>query len=139
MNYRTHLNALACAVLIFNSVAIQAEEVVSSEQIESRVALQNIHVDGQALRGQVVNKTDHRLEDVRLLIAYNWLWRNERNPGAQSPAWATTTVLAEPLNPNEVHDFTYEPERAVIAGADGEFHPAVKVIGFTEYSPPADQ
>ena len=136
MNYRTRASYVACAVLIFSSVGSRAEDVVSGEQIAAKVALQNLHFEGQTLHGQVVNKTGHRVEDVQLLIAYNWLWRNEFKPGAQSPAWATTTTLAEPLNPNEVYEFTYAPERAVLASDDGEFQPSVKVIGFTEYSPP---
>ncbi len=139
MEYRTVAAYFGCAALIFSGVASQAEDVVSSEQMAAKVALQNIHFEGQAVRGQVVNKTSHRLEDVRLLVAYDWLWRNELKPGAQSPAWATTMVLAEPLMPNEVYEFTYEPARAVMSHGEGEFHPSVKVIGLTEYSPPDER
>lgn len=128
--------SLACAACLFTSAGSQATEVVSSETIANKVMLQNVRLDGQTVRGEVVNKTTHRLEGVQLLIAYNWLWRNETKPGSHSPAWATTMVLSDPLSPNEVYEFAYDPQRTIVSGDDGEFHPSVKIVGLTEYSRP---
>ena len=143
MNYlsssRSIAKSLACAACLFASAGSQAAEVVSAETITDKVMVQNVRLDGQTVRGEVVNKTGHRLEDVQLLIAYNWLWRNETNPGPHSPAWATTMVLSDALSPNEVYEFAYDPQRTIVAGADGEFHPSVKIVGLTEYSRPEAQ
>lgn len=125
---------LVCAAIILACTGSQAAEVVSADTLADKVVLQNVRLEGQTVRGEVVNKSDHRVDDVQLLIAYNWLWRNEFKPGAQSPAWATTMVLPEPLAPNESYEFTFEPERALDSGDDGSFYPSVDIVGLTEYS-----
>lgn len=139
MIYPIRTDVVACAALMFACAGSQAVEVVPTEALADKVAIHNVRLEGDTVRGQVVNKTDHRLEDVQLMIAYNWLWRNETSPGDNSPAWATTMVLSESLNPNESYEFSYEPERSVGSSKDGEFHPSVTIVGLTEYSAPEDR
>lgn len=117
--------ALAC-------ITIHADEVLSPAQVSEKVTIQNLRQEGAAIRGEIVNHTGKRLEDVQVLISFNWLWRNEFAPGPESPGWASSMVLAEPLSPNETREFAYAPVPSVTSRVDGKIQPAADVVRFTE-------
>jgi hypothetical protein len=134
MKTRILASHLACIPLAFACIASQADEVLSPEVVSGKVAIQNFRQDGATMRGEIVNRTGHRLEDVEVLITYNWLWRNEIAPGPYSPAWAAGMVVAEPLAPNEVREFAYDPPQPVTPRNDGTFYPTAEIVRFTEFS-----
>src|SRR5260221_13575185 len=43
---------------------------------------------GDEVEGRVVNETGDQLEDVRLMVSDQFLWRNQRPPGQDSPSEA---------------------------------------------------
>ena len=81
--------------------------------------------------GVIVNNSPHTIRDVRLLIQYHWLWRNERSPGTDSPGRTVVVQLREELNPGKPHPFLYTPEFALPTREDGFFMPEVDIAGFT--------
>lgn len=127
---------LGCAVLVAAAGVSATADLVSPESIADKVSIRNLREEGGSVRGEIVNHTGHRIEDVQLLVAYEWLWRNEFKPGSENPSWAVKTVVSDPLEPKEVQSFTFDSPPAAPAGVEGEFHPTVKVVGFTEYSSP---
>ncbi len=121
------------AALFITSLSLQADEVLSPAAVAKDIAIENLHQDGPLLRGTVVNRSEHRIEDVELSITYYWRWVNETKPGSNSPAWATAVNLPESIGPGEKLDFTYTPEQSIAARNDGSFNPAATVLGYSEF------
>jgi hypothetical protein len=110
---------------------VYAETVLTSQQAAKALSLDKLEVSPAKITGRVTNKTPHTIKDVQLMIQYHWLWRNERNPGQDSPGRTVIISLHEQLEPGESHDFNYAPQLPLPSRHDGHFMPEVDVAAFT--------
>ncbi|MBI2801094.1 MAG: hypothetical protein HYX63_12595 [Gammaproteobacteria bacterium] len=136
MNYRSRFTYFAVAVLFMAAANGHAEQVVARSVIAQNITVENLRVDGPSLRGEIVNRSGRPVEDVQLLVTYDWQWRDEMKPGPDSPAWDKAILIAERLAPNEVREFSQLSEQPLATRGDGEFHPSVAVVGYTEFNRP---
>jgi len=134
MRLRHSVHAVAGTLLLFAMLSVTADEVVSPAAIDTVITLENLHQDGTLLRGTLVNRSDRYVQDIELLITYQWRWQNERHPGPQSPAWAAALQLPDVLAPGETREFSYAPAQSIAPRDDGAFSPAATVIRYSAFT-----
>lgn len=131
MRLRT-LAAFATVVLISPPLDWSgAETVLSSQEASRALSFEKLDVNPSKISGVITNKTPHTIKDVQLMVQYHWLWKDERNPGKDSPGRTVILPLNEQLEPGESHRFTYTPEFSLPSRDDGYFMPEVDVAAFT--------
>ena len=111
--------------------AASAETVLSSQEVSRALSFEKLDVNPSKISGVIANKTPHTIKDVQLMIQYHWLWKDEQNPGQDSPGRTVIISLNEQLEPGESHPFSYTPQFSLPSRNDGYFMPEVDVAGFT--------
>ena len=97
-------------------------EVLTPQQIEVR----DVIAQPDRVQGVVVNHTDGLLKDVVLLVRYEWLWLNERNPGEDTMSFGDTVRVAG-VPPGGTAGFSYMPTRYLPNRQDGYYKIGVSV------------
>ncbi len=110
-----------------------ADQLVPAGVLQQDVAIRDVRIDEGRISGTVVNNTDGRISDVTLLMDYAWMWKDEFNPGANNPGFATQQTLPFTLNPGESAEFSITLDRALAERDDGRYNPSVGVMSFTVY------
>ena len=126
---------LAMAVilnLVLLAFSTFAQTVTSPAQMANTVDVQNVELRGDTISGVVINKSAHELRDVRLLVRYTWLWKNERHPGGNSPGRAEYYTVPARVPANGKAPFSFQLKSPLPKRADGEFEPLVEVVSYTE-------
>ena len=108
-----------------------AETVLSSQEASRALSFEKLDVHPTKISGVIANKTPHTIKDVQLMIQYHWLWKDERNPGEDSPGRTVIIPLNEQLEPGESQPFSYTPQFSLPSRNDGYFMPEVDVAAFT--------
>ena len=108
-----------------------AETVLSSQEASRALSFEKLDVNPTKISGVIANKTPHTIKDVQLMIQYHWLWKDERNPGKDSPGRTVIIPLNEQLEPGESQPFSYTPQFSLPSRDDGYFMPEVDVAAFT--------
>ena len=104
---------------------------------DSPVRLEDIRFDAAGvLSGVVVNRSSSALRDVRLLVRYDWHWRNEQNPGDYSPASSTYFTVPGDVPALGSLPFRFAPTSPLPIRDDGYFSPTVEVAGYTQVGSP---
>jgi len=111
--------------------AASAETVLSSQEVSRALSFEKLDVKPSKISGVIANKTPHMIKDVQLMIQYHWLWKDERNPGHDSPGRTVIIPLNEQLEPGESQPFSYTPQFSLPSRSDGYFMPEVDVAAFT--------
>jgi len=125
------LSVLACS---FFRLAAAADAVVPREELSQKVVVRDVAVgDDGAVSGVLANTSGHRLQEVRLLIRYEWLWRDEFHPGSDSPGTASYYVVPEEIPPGGTVSFSYRPDPPLPRRSDGTFQTTVEVAGLLEF------
>jgi hypothetical protein len=109
----------------------RAETVLSSQDASGALSFEKLDVNPSKISGVIANKTPHTIKDVQLMIQYHWLWKDERNPGQDSPGSTVIIPLKEQLEPGELQPFSYTPQFSLPSRDDGYFMPEVDVAAFT--------
>lgn len=124
--------ALAAAVALLAAVRpAGGAEVLPAEAVPVEVG--SVAMDaGGVVTGTLTNRTARTVRDVRLLVRYGWLWRDERAPHGESPGRAAYHTVPGEIPPGGTLRFVYRPETPLPARDDGRFVPAVEVVGFAE-------
>jgi hypothetical protein len=126
------LAILTTMVLLFAHLdSASAETVLSSQDVSRALSFEKLDVNPAKISGVIANKTPHTIKDVQLMIQYHWLWKDERNPGKDSPGRTVIIPLNEQLEPGESQPFSYTPQFSVPSRDDGYFMPEVDVAAFT--------
>jgi hypothetical protein len=110
-------------------------QVVPPDELSQKLAVRDVRVNDGEVTGTVVNNSSRPLRDLKLLVDYAWLWRNERHPGTDSPGRAFWTTIPGELRPGESRDFHFRPDTPLAQRSDGRFAPSVKVSEVTELVP----
>lgn len=136
-NWQRAVVAAAGIVLsiLFGSIVLAetTKPIISSSNREGTeaVTVHDVTAKDGIVSGVVVNNTGHKLENVELLIRYDWLWNNEVLPGEDNPGRAMVHRLPAVPPAGEI-PFSYQPESPLPERSDGHFSISVKVIGYTE-------
>ncbi len=126
---------LAAAVILSSLLggSAWAETIVSRQQAAQDVLVRDVRAEDGAVSGVVVNNTGHEIQNVKLLVRYDWLWANEFSPGQDSPGRAIVHTLEEDIPPGGQVPFTYHPESPLPQRSDGRFLTSVVVLGYTQF------
>jgi hypothetical protein len=126
------LAILTAMVFLFAGLdSASAETVLSSQEASRALSFEKLEVNPSKISGVIANKTPHTIKDVQLMIQYHWLWRDEWNPGQDSPGRTVMIELNEQLEPGESQPFSYTPQFSLPSRNDGYFMPEVDVAAFT--------
>jgi hypothetical protein len=127
---------LSAALLAWGyAPAVLSQTVQTHEQASKTVALRNVAVRDGVISAAVVNKSNHVIRDVQLLIRHAWLWKNEFQPGEEALGRAVFYDVKWELRPGDSIPFRYNPSPPLPSRTDGYFETEVSVAGFTEVIP----
>ena len=131
--YLIILAIFSAMVFIFAGLdSASAETVLSSQDASRALSFEKLDVNPSKISGVIGNKTPHTIKDVQLMIQYHWLWKDERNPGHDSPGRTVIIPLnGQQLEPGESQPFSYTPQFSLPSRNDGYFMPEVDVAAFT--------
>jgi hypothetical protein len=125
------LSVTVCSVW---RLAQAADAVMTREDLSKKVLIRDATIgDDGAVSGTLVNTSGHRLQEVRLLVRHDWLWRDEFHPGADSPGTAGYYVVPQEIPPGGSVSFSYRPDPPLPRRSDGTFQTTVEVAGLLEY------
>jgi hypothetical protein len=126
---------LIMSVLFSSLNTANADNLISPDVAAKKVEIRNVEVKGNAISGEVINRSSHTLRAVELLIQYHWLWSNEFKPGEASHGKAVFVAVDKELRPGESATFTVPVDPPAASGADGYYMTEVTLAGFTEIIP----
>lgn len=129
------LCAIALALLVTPARPSLAQKLVSAGDAAESVRIRNLTVSGTTLSGELENASSETLQDVRLLIRYAWLWKDERNPGEDNPGRAEFFTVRGNIAPGARRSFTYTPDPPLPYRGDGSYMPSAEVVDFTQTAP----
>jgi hypothetical protein len=134
------LKRLVAAALLFAAMAslaplgsrsIADEALLSPEDVNRTVGLENLSVQNDRVAGVIVNRSNNRVRDVKLRFVYSWLWSDEHRQGVDDPSFAVTEVVHDEIPPQGNVTFGYSYPAATVVRGDGRFLVEVRVIGFS--------
>ncbi len=137
---------LSIAIAAVGSVSIVASPVLavhpddSDEHttIQERNGKDGVGIEGLRFRrdgtldGTLVNRSDALVRNIRLLIRYDWVWEDERNPGPESPGRSFYHTVDSDIPAFGTISFHYEPTPSLPDRSDGRFVASVEVARFTQ-------
>ncbi len=110
-----------------------APVIKSGNTVSQKVLLDEVDFsDSGTVNGVVVNKTAAVLRDVRLLVRYDWRWRNERSPGEHSPARSAYFTITTDIPALGTLPFRFSPTPPLPIRADGHYSPSIEVARYTQ-------
>ena len=113
-----------------------AQELTTPRQLSRAVDLENVSVQPNgAISGKLANRTGYVIRDVKLMIDYAWIWRNDFKPGADNPGRTVYTTVQGDIGPHGESSFSFEPSPPLSSSDAGHFEPVVKVVGYTQMVP----
>lgn len=97
-------SSIALALVLMAAVATgAAARIVRSEVADGKVAamvrIEDLRRDGAVVRARLVNLTNERLVNVRILVSESFRWTDERHPGPDDPSQALAVTVPEALPP----------------------------------------
>lgn len=127
------LYAMAASLMLgVQPGAAAAATLLPADKAGQVVTVRNVTVKDGVVSGEVVNKSQRTLREVQLLIRYNWLWKDEFQPGKDDPSMAVYHTVEKEIAPGDTRRFTYKPASPLTSRPDGSFETSVSVAGFTE-------
>jgi len=111
---------MGCA-LIVGTAGVASADAPRVTSLEDVVRIEDVQSNEGEVRGRVVNETGDQLEDVRLLVSDQFLWRNERHPGPDSPSDAHAVSVPGPIPPHGAAAFTFKRPAPLDERHEGRF------------------
>ena len=108
-------------VLLVGTAGIAAADIDRITKLDDVVSIEGVQSTEDEVRGRIVNETDDQLENVRLLVTDQFLWRNERHPGPESPSDASSVVVPGPIPPHGSVTFRFNRPSPLRDRPDGTF------------------
>jgi hypothetical protein len=99
--------------------------------LDTVVRVEGVRTRGDEVEGRVVNETGDQLEDVRLMVSDQFLWRNERHPGEDSPSAAHAVTVPGPIPPHGSAAFSFRRPSPLPDRRDGQFVTDVEPVELT--------
>jgi len=111
----------------------KARDHRAERHAEQVVAVRDVRVrDGGVVSGLIVNDAATPLRDIKLLIRYQWVWKDERHPGRNNPGRVAYHTVYNEIPPEVSVNFTYRPNPPLPDRQDGHFETSVEVVGWVE-------
>jgi hypothetical protein len=129
----------AAMLLLLAGLATSAagQDLISTRQLARSVDLSNVGAEPDGtISGTILNRTGLTVRDVKLMIDYTWVWKNDLKPGEDSPGRTVYITAPAEIPPHGQGSFTYEPSPPLPSRTDGHYVPMVHVVGFTQMVPP---
>jgi hypothetical protein len=126
---------LSLAVLLLGAVVRATDPPALDSGVPFEVVVVDVRSDQSGIvSATLVNRTDHSVRDVRLLVRHEWLWNDEMSPGPEvlNPGRAVFHTVEGSIPAQGRKEFVYRPDPPLRGGASGSFRTKVEVIGFTE-------
>jgi hypothetical protein len=112
-----------------------AQAVRSHEEAARVLVIDKPTVRGDAVAGQIRNRSSHAVRDVQLFIRYTWLWDNEFKPGKDDPGVGFYHVVPKEIPAGGTARFEFKPTPPLSKPLGGHFETSVTIAGFTEVIP----
>lgn len=80
----------------------------------------------------LVNNASTIMRDVKLLVRYAWVWKNERHPGEDGPGRSLYVPVSGDIAAKASVPFSYTPSPPLPSRTDGNFVTTVSVQSFTQ-------
>lgn len=112
-----------------------AQQVLSRADAAGIVEIENLRIDGDAISGEIVNRSPHAVRDIQLLVRQDWQWRNEFRPGADNPGRAIYHHVEDEIAPGGRAPFTHRFGEPLPQLTGGEFETRVEVAAYTSVVP----
>jgi hypothetical protein len=129
--------SLVCLNLCLAQVTLcQAADVVPATQLTVTTTVDDIVDSAERMTGRISNRGQYRVDNVRVLISYAWLWNDDRRTDDPSPGWTEFHTLPVSVEPGQSASFSFEHERGRPARDDGQLVTTVRIVGFTEWKLP---
>lgn len=135
-NYASLLGALLLSVCAGAPVtAVERDpRLVDESTIERTANLSTLRVSDSGIDAVLENRSAHVLDNVVIVVRYDWLWKDDLNPGEHNPGWVEYVTVDQRLMPGERIPFVYTPRSPLPQRDDGWFAPSAEVIGATVYA-----
>ena len=114
----------------------QANDVVPATQLAVTTTADDIVDSAERMTGRISNHGQYRIDNVRVMVSYTWLWNDDRRTDDASPGWTEMHTLPVAVEPGQSVPFSFEHERGRPARDDGQLITTVKIVGFTEWKLP---
>ena len=114
-----------------------AQTVSSQQQADNVLRIENVAAqpDG-SVSGVIRNNSKNTVRDVQLFIRSTFLWKNEFQPGKESPSVASYPTISGEIAPGGSLPFKFTPTPPLPNRMDGRFErPSVSIAGFTQVIP----
>ena len=135
-NRASLLGAILLAACVGGPVAAAEREprLVDETTIEHTANLSTLRVHDGGIDAVLENRSSHVLDDVVVVVRYDWLWRDDLNPGEHNPGWVEYVTVDQRLMPGERVPFVYTPRSPLPQRDDGWFAPSAEIVGATVYA-----
>ena len=115
--------------------AVEREpRLVDESTIERTANLSTLRVYDGGIDAVLENRSTHVLDNVVIVVRYDWLWKDDLNPGEHNPGWVEYVTVDQRLLPGERIPFVYTPRAPLPQRDDGWFAPSAEVVGATVYA-----
>ncbi len=114
------------------AIAHATDTLIADEQPSRVIEVRDVVAHHGIVSGVLVNRSRKLLRDVRLIVHHNWLWKNEKKPGDDSPGRVDYYTVRSAIPPGQSVEFTYRPEPPLPERDDGHFETTVEAVGWTE-------
>ncbi|MEQ8230980.1 MAG: hypothetical protein RLW61_15995 [Gammaproteobacteria bacterium] len=129
--------ALVAATALTGSVAAApttTPRLVQQQALEQTINFSTLTVRDGRISAVVENRGERVIDDIVVMVRYNWLWKDEDDPGPGHPGWVEYVTLDEQLAPGARVPFVYSPREPLPQRDDGWFMPTAAVVGATIYA-----
>jgi len=132
---------IACTGLLIAAQLLRGEErtIAAEPALDTGVPFEVVVVDVKSdqsgiVSATLVNRLEHSVRDVRLLIRHEWLWNEEMSPGPDvlNPGRAVFHTVEGMISAQGRKEFVYRPDPPLRGSTSGSFRTKVEVVGFTE-------
>jgi len=125
--------AVALGPAAVRADVVAEERIVPEDRVAQDVEVRDVRVHGDgAVSGTIVNRSQARLREVRLLVRHLWLWDNEFHPGTDDRSRAEYLTVPDEIPPGGRGEFTYRPANPLPEARGGHFETDVRVSSVVE-------
>lgn len=110
----------------------QTGRLVTPRDLAQILEVRDFRVEPTRVSATLVNHSPRALQNVRLLVRHQWLWRDERNPGTDNPGRSQVYTLPDEVAAGGTYRVDLPIDPPLPSRRDGRFVSTVEVLGFTE-------
>jgi len=124
--------ATLLSALCARGAAVRGQTVVPVQQLARDLSVRELVLHAGTVSGVLQNNSPRLLRDVRVVVHYTWMWKNERHPGDDNPGRSEYYTLPGEAPAGGSLRFSVRPDPPLPARADGRFALSADVVSFTE-------